>query len=651
MPKRACLFLTTFFALSVLIASVIFVIHPTQVFAQEDNSAGIRSDETLTQPKERVVNVTASVNDSTPPSVPILISPSNDTITSDTTPTFIWKGSTDAFGIDHYVLTIDGSTLFDNIPITATENSQYILTYDSTTEYYSLTPKSAIADGTHTWKITAVDPYTNTASSVTWTFTIDSQSPVFVITKIDEIEQSISAQDTSTVPTDPIELTNNEPILSGTGEANSSVELTVTLSDGTITSYTFTISSSATWEVQLGVLPRDSIVYLDFRITDQVGHISVIDNVPLILKTPVISIPTIPLLPPPEKPLEIPLPPPKELLPEIVKEVIPPKLATLMGYFPIVSPTPREVVTFKVVSILVLLLIILLPFLKTLILAGQFGSEFALNTLPEIWKAIGLMPWSKPHGIVVYQSTQDPVPFAKLSISGRLDTYRRTTHTRLTNMEGLYSCSNLQTGSYQINVTHPTALFPTLVKKYAHLAWQQYYQGQEFVVDAKNAEPNLIIPVDHIKKESSWGSQFNWWLLTRPMANLPTLSIALLITIFASSYVNIAATIFYSGCIVFVKSYFWKQKLSGKVITIHKKPIVHAIIMAFNQEATKLLGITQTDNFGNFTTRPHEQKLTLTMVDFSYKLATSSTTELPANAIDINTTQTSEAILIADESK
>lgn len=630
MPTRTARFLTSFSTfLVVLVCSISSLLTPSlvPVFAQDyDNSIELRDNETQTQPKERIVKVTATVNDSTPPSIPILISPPNDSHLSDNTPTFVWKGSYDEFGVSHYVLTLDGSVLFNNIPTSATDNSQYILTYDADTHYYSLTPKSAIGDGSHSWKITAVDIYNNTASSVTWTFTIDSQSPVFIVTEVDTLEQSISAQDVSTVPTTPIELINNEPILKGTGEANSQVEMFVKLPDGSVVSYTFTISGDGTWQVQLGTLPRDAVVYVTFRITDQVGHVSILENIPLILRTPTVTIPQIPFFPPTEEPIVIPLPPPAEVIPDIIDQLpLPPAITKFIATFPILTASPRPVGYFTISSILVLLLIAALPLLKTLILLGQFGTSFSLANLWEIWRVIGLIPGSRPQGIVVYQDSQAPVAFAKVIISGKLNDYHHATHTRLTNKEGIYAPSNLENGSYQANVLHYTSLFPTLVKKKGYLFWSHYYQGQEFTVDTEHHEPHFVIPVDQRKSETSLWQRFSWWLLHRQMTTTWMLAACILITTFAASYINILATLFYSICLLLIHGRFWQKKVVGLAVTSEKVPLIQVIVMVFNYEAKKLLAIKQTDQKGQFQTTMHKDKIRLWAIAFSFKLINSAT--------------------------
>ncbi len=621
MPKRTALLLGKVVTIALFfLCSFLFISRNYSVLAQEDNSYEIKTGETLTQPKERVVKVTASVIDLTPPSIPILIAPPNGSLLSDSTPSFIWKESTDAFGIKKYTFTLDGTELYPSIPITATENDDFILTYDTITGYYTITPKNAISDGAHTWKITAVDSYNNIASSVTWSFTIDSQSPVFVITKVDTQTQSISAQDTSTVPTTPIELTANEPIISGTGEAKSTVTVQVRTSSTTLATYTFTIADDGTWQIQLGVLPRDEIVYLDFKIIDQVDHVSILENVPLILKTPKVVIPPIPFLPPPEKPIEIPIPPPKEVIKDVITQITPPPaLVQLMGVFPILNATPKPVGQFSIWSIIVVGIISTLPVIKTLLLAGKFGSNFSVASLVEIWRIIGLLPSRKPQGIVIVQSTQEPVGFATIHISGKLDSYRHATHTRLTDANGIYFTGDLEAGTYQIAVTHPDILFPTLTHKPSHLPENQYYQGQEFTITETVSEPSLVIPVDHISQKSSVYSHISHWILTQKMSTISILGLSIIATVLATSYINIAATIFYSVTLVVVHRRLWKSVLHGSLVTVAKQPVHNAVIFSYTDELT-LSEVIQTTKAGEFTLQPHKKQFRFSVIDFGYSV-------------------------------
>jgi hypothetical protein len=381
---------------------------------------------------------------------------------------------------------------------------------------------------------------------------------------------------------------------------------------------------------------------VSFRITDQVSHVSILEDIPLILRTPIVTIPEIPFFPPPDEPIIIPLPPPDEVIPDIIDTLpLPPAITKFIATFPILTASPRPVGYFTLSSIVVLLIISALPFLKTLLLLSQFGTSFSLANLWEIWRVIGLIPGRKPQGIVVYQDSQAPVAFAKVVISGKLTDYHHATHIRLTNKEGIYAPSNLENGSYQTNVLHYTSLFPTLVKKKGYLFWSHYYQGQEFTVDKEHHEPHFVIPVDHRKSETSLWQRFSWWLLHRQMGTTWMLATCILVTIFAASYINIFTTIFYSVCVLLIHGRFWQKKVVGLAVSSEKTPLIHVVVMVFNYEAKQLLAIKQTDQKGQFQTRMYRDKIRLWAIDFSFKLVNSAqVNDVATNTLVVeNTTQ------------
>lgn len=161
------------FAALLLSLGLTYSVSSHQLFAQ---SSGLLNGETgATNPKDRPVNMSLTIEDDTPPSTPILISPSNGAALVTSTPSFVWEESTDNFEMSHYNLTVDGSTLFSNIPLSNTVNANYTLT--KVGNQYTLTPTAGLADGAHTWKITAVDIHSNSADSTTWSFTISATTP------------------------------------------------------------------------------------------------------------------------------------------------------------------------------------------------------------------------------------------------------------------------------------------------------------------------------------------------------------------------------------------------------------------------------------------------------------------------------------------
>jgi len=99
--------------------------------------------------------------DTTPPTVPGLISPTVGAVISNTMrPTFDWTDSTDALsGPVTYTITITDSG--DGVSIFVTTNSDF-------------TPGSDLAPGTYTWSVTAYDQAGNTSTSSESTFTLEA---------------------------------------------------------------------------------------------------------------------------------------------------------------------------------------------------------------------------------------------------------------------------------------------------------------------------------------------------------------------------------------------------------------------------------------------------------------------------------------------
>ncbi|HCC84773.1 MAG TPA: hypothetical protein DEP87_03765 [Candidatus Pacebacteria bacterium] len=232
--------------------------------------------------------VTATVLDHTNPSTPVLIWPTDNSLITTQKPGYNWWPCTDNVGVNTYQLTIDGVSFLSDLPTTARETSTYKLEVNSNGSL-TVTPKTAIVDGLHTWKITAYDARNNSSNSATWSFTIDTQAPSFVLTQLGDVTTAISAQDSSTWPTAVISVSDNPATLVATTEANSSVTVTVTWTDQIRQTLTVDASSAGVWTTILGIVPRDTVITLDFLITDSAGLTSVLDDVTFLV--PGITIP------------------------------------------------------------------------------------------------------------------------------------------------------------------------------------------------------------------------------------------------------------------------------------------------------------------------------------------------------------------------
>lgn len=282
--------------------SSLFVFNPLSIFADTLSTEGPGPS------YSQIPKVSLSVVDNINPTTPILISPTNNAFITTGTPTFVWEESTDDRGINKYQWYLNGALVYDNLPTGNQETSNYIYTHDTINSEYDLQLKNALSDGTYTWKVRVYDINGNFSDSATWTFTIDTLAPNFVVTDIGEVSTSISAQDPGTIPTSPIELDNNEPLIVATGEANSTVQVTVTIPGDPTQIYNTTIDSDGNWELQLGVFERGEIITLDFIITDQAGLVSVLNGVEFIINEIIIIIPPTasPTPTPPPSPLPTP---------------------------------------------------------------------------------------------------------------------------------------------------------------------------------------------------------------------------------------------------------------------------------------------------------------------------------------------------------
>jgi len=99
--------------------------------------------------------------DTTPPPTPSLVSPADETRTEDNTSTFDWSDVTDSSGVT-YTLEI-----IDTLTKTGLTSSNYTLTSDE-----------ALAEGTYSWRVRAVDGAGNTGNwSSTWSLTVTIPMP------------------------------------------------------------------------------------------------------------------------------------------------------------------------------------------------------------------------------------------------------------------------------------------------------------------------------------------------------------------------------------------------------------------------------------------------------------------------------------------
>ncbi len=251
------------------------------------------------QSSDEIVS-SATIPDSTV-SIPHLRSPSNGSYTTNSTSLpFSWQRSTCDTGIDHYTVYRDDIIVADGIThadIQAT--SVYTASVDS--GYVYLTFKTALSEGTHTWKVIAIGSEGNTASSETWTFTVDTTIPDIILKSVDKDTMYWATHDPATIPPwDQRQLivTTSDPLISGKVEANSNIKFS--LSNGqTVTVF----EADGNWEHRFRNLEKNITYSVFVTATDTAGNsnsfpeftITYLQGQALkVIPTPAPSIPTSP---------------------------------------------------------------------------------------------------------------------------------------------------------------------------------------------------------------------------------------------------------------------------------------------------------------------------------------------------------------------
>ncbi len=220
------------------------------------------------QSSDEIVNST-TIPDSTV-SIPHLRSPSNGFYTTNSTSLlFSWQRSTCDTGIDHYTVYRDDIIVADGITHADTQTtSVYTASVDSS--YVYLTFKAALSEGSHTWKVIAVGSEGNTASSETWTFTVDTTIPDIILKSVDKNTMYWATHDPTTIPPwDQRQLivTTSDPLISGKVEANSNIKFSLS-SGQTVTVF----EADGNWEHRFRNLTKNVTYSVFITATDTAGN-------------------------------------------------------------------------------------------------------------------------------------------------------------------------------------------------------------------------------------------------------------------------------------------------------------------------------------------------------------------------------------------
>ncbi|PWU22796.1 hypothetical protein C5B42_05105 [Candidatus Cerribacteria bacterium 'Amazon FNV 2010 28 9'] len=569
-------------------------LHFTTPIRADISDTGVGPGELLTtNPKDRNVTVTATVGDFLPPSVPILISPEDQSTITTTLPTFIWQPSTDNVAVDHYQLWLDGSLLFDNIPTASTTNNAYSLVVED--GEMKLTPKTTLSQGPHTWYVVALDTSNLSATSATWHFTISITAPPITITQVGTATVSITSTDSTTVPTDPIQLNDNNPTISGSTNPGTALQLTVNVPGQTPQILTLSANPDGTFAFNLGTLPTDVTILFSIVGSDNVGNTSTITNVPFLIKSAVIII-TPPF--PSATPIIIPVPRPIEVLPTP---------APIIQHIPILQPIVTNPVT-QIIASLTPLVSVVAPVVVTTAVAVQAGTSLLspiLELLSRILESLGLIPVKKPRGVVYDTKTGAPVPFARVSIIKVAD--EQILESVVSDVDGIYSSIQFPKGVYRMTVAHTEYVFPTRLSPRFFVNPHDFYRGEAFEIKKENEEELFIIPLDPILDTVKQTARVYWRIalsfFRRIIYNLfyPLAIFSFGVTIMYPTIWNKAICVLYIVMIVWRIIHLRREPMIiGKTVDKDGKPLPFVSIKCVEEGTNTLSALIRSNEKGEF---------------------------------------------------
>lgn len=465
-----------------------------------------------------VTSVTASVPDIEPPTIPILISPEDESILTISKPTFEWYASTDNVGVDHYDLWLDGSLYLANIPTYDIETGFYTLDVNESTDILSLTVKQAIADGVHTWRITVADAADNQATSATWDFSIDTLVPSLSITEIEGNAVLITTADSETLPSKPIVTSTNAPLISGLGEANTTLLIILNIPGVGTTTTIYNIGAGGTWSFQFPELDDNVLATLTLLIEDEAGHTNVLSPIQFIFNPSATPAPSSTVVtatsgPPSNvtptfRPIDhagtvspTPFPVPSSPAQPFIRLFNTPKTDFIIkrgqGNVSFVTTEPEPFWQWLAP------LILIGPLLASLLLlASKFGRLPNLATLRLYWWIFGWNPDQPADGEVHDRGSLRSLWL--IPVRTRNINTNKLEIITLTNQYGDFLLPQLKEATYTLEPIWSGLSFPSIAKRPESLPWHRFYLGEKATYDRELPWPFIHIPVEQLRLQPQW---------------------------------------------------------------------------------------------------------------------------------------------------
>ncbi len=460
--------------------------------------------------------VSATVPDIESPSIPILISPEDEAILTTSTPTFVWYGSTDNVGIDHYDLWLNGAVYISDISPLDQDTAIFTLVVNEDANTFSLTINAAISDADYTWSIVASDAVSNTATSATWDFSIDTLAPYVSITKIEDETVLITTANSQTLPSEPFSTKHKDPLISGLGEPNTTLLIILAIPGQNTLSTTYSIGSGGTWTYQFPSLDKNTLVTLTLIIEDSAGHTNTLTPIQFIYKSstettasPTVAAPTATSYPRPTIYLLALSPTPYPTLRPSEQSPLQPLITVFnRSKSDLVIKRGTDRVTFiteerrpfwEWLSPVMLVS----PFLvMVIILIHLFGRAPDRTMVKMIFWWFGWRNVHKPDGEVHDRSSLKPLWLIPIEIVNPIS--KESMVVSVTDRFGEFLLPKIETGELFLKPKWSGLQFPCIAKRPQSVPWHRFYLGELVSYSEDLPWPFVHIPVEQLKKQSRW---------------------------------------------------------------------------------------------------------------------------------------------------
>ena len=452
-----------------LLATVLSALAPQSVFAVVNPTS------------LPAITVSAHVENTTPPTVPILISPVNNAFINSHYITFCFKKSTSDYSqISYYQLFINDSVVINQIPSSQTASDTICVDY-----------QTYLDDGPYTWKIRAYDSNGNLADSATWLFNVDTVPPSIIITRINENENLNLTTDVPASIPDGLVIKTNSNYPQFIGKTESSITVLITLTGSEDNKIYLLPKTTSNSDGSFSITSDQYIPFGQYKVnilaSDYAGNTAVMKEFSLLITAkgwPPIITPTELI----SKTLELvglgPTKPeiPQEQLPGIEEPGQPQQLLQLPAY-PVKITAYELYIIFAGLLLLILYLILiryglgiipcLMPSFLWFLLCF-FGKRKSITycslhkkglsfTTIKIFKVYRNCHCEERSDAAIPSGPGDPARDCFVPLSGtRNDTVIEEISKLLTNLEGKFNLK-LTDGVWKLKACRPGFVFPSLM--------------------------------------------------------------------------------------------------------------------------------------------------------------------------------------------